>query len=96
MEAIVADLFNADADLRHIGNALRDAAHKRRLNLDRLQVLLAPHAAQAGLKKGDGAGLLEWLMELGGIDIASMTRFLAQSPAYADLAQVVQVVENVG
>lgn len=95
VEATVADLFNADADLRHIGNALRDAAHKRRLNLDRLQVLLAPYAAQAGLKKGDGAELLEWLMELAGIDIASMTRFLAQSSTYSDLAQVVQVVENV-
>lgn len=34
VEATVADLFNADADLRHIGNALRDAAYKRRLNLN--------------------------------------------------------------
>lgn len=96
LEATVADLFNAEADLRHIGNALRDAARKQRLDFDRLRVLLAPYAAHAGLKKGDGAGLLDWLMELAGLDVASMRRFLAQSEKYADLAQVVQVVENVG
>ncbi len=96
LEATIADLFNADADLRHIGNALRDAVHKRRLDFDRLHVLLAPYAARAGLKKGDDAGLLDWLMELAGLDVASMTRVLAQSSTYADLAQVVRVVENVG
>lgn len=95
LEATIADLFNAEADLRRIGNALRDAAHKKRLDFEGLQVL-APYAAHARLKKGDGAGLLDWLMELAGLDVASMTRLLAQSEKYADLAQVVQVVENVG
>lgn len=94
LEATIADLFTADADLRHIGNALRDAAHKRRLDLDRLQTLLAPYSAQAGLKKGDGAGLLERLMELAGIDVASMTRFLARSATYNGLSETVTLVRN--
>jgi len=96
LEATIADLFNAEADLSHIGNALRDAAYKSRIDFDRLQELLAPYAVQAGLRKGDGVGLLQRLMELAGIDVESMTRFLARSEKYGDLAQVVRVVENVG
>lgn len=95
LEATIADLFNAEADLRHIGNALRDAARKRPLDFDHLQELLVPHAADEGFRKGDGAGLLQRLKELAGIDIESMTRFLARSEKYADLAQVVRVVEHV-
>lgn len=96
MEATIADLFNAEADLRHIGNALRDAAAKRRLDFDRLQELLAPHAAGDGLRKGDGAGLLQRLKELAGIDVDSLTRVLARSATYSSLAEVAKVVDNVG
>ena len=94
LEATIADLFNADADLRLIGKALRDAAHKGHLDFDRLQALLSPFAAQAGLTKGDGAGLLEWLMELAGIDVASLTRRLAQSVNYSGLAETATLVRN--
>lgn len=95
LEATIADLFNAEADLRHIGDALRDAARKRRLDLARLQDLLAPYAARTGLHKGDGAGLLQRLMELAGLDVDSLTRFLARSTTYASLADVANLVGSV-
>ena len=95
MEATIADLFNTEANLRHIGNALRDAVQKRRLDFARLQELLAPYAAREGLRKGDGAGLLKRLKELAGIDVDSLTRVLTRSTTYASLAEVAKVVENV-
>lgn len=95
-EATVADLFNAETDLRHIGDALRNAAGNRRLDLARLQELLAPYATRHGFRKGDGAGLLQRLMELAGLDVDSLTRVLARSPTYGSLSEVAKVVERVG
>lgn len=96
LEATIADLFNAGADLRHIAGALRDAAGKRRLDLARLEELLAPYAPRHGLRKHDGAGLLQRLMELAGLDVDSLRRVLARSPTYGTLSQVANVVEHVG
>lgn len=96
LEATIADLFNAEADLRHIGNAMRDATWKRHLDLDHLQKLLAPHAAREGFRARDGAALLQLLMELAGIDVDSLTRLLAHSPMYSSLSQAAIVVKHVG
>lgn len=95
LEATIADLFNAEADLRHIADTLRDAARTRRLDLAQLEELLAPYAARNGLRKGDGAGLLRHLMELAGLDVDSLARVLARSPTYSTLAEVAKLIGNV-
>lgn len=96
LEATIADLFDAEADLRHIADALRDAAGKRRLDLARLGELLDPLAARHGFRKGDGGALLQQLMELAGLDVESLARVLARSSTYGTLSDVVKVVENIG
>jgi len=95
LEATIADLFNAEADLRHIADGLRDAAGKRRLDLARLEELLAPGAARNGFHKGDGAGLLRHLMELAGLDVETLARVLTRSPTYGSLAEVAKLIGNV-
>ncbi len=95
LEATIADLFNAEADLRHIAGALRDAAGKRRLDLAQIEELLAPYAARNGFRRGDGAGLLRRLMELAGLDVDSLARVLAESPTYGSLAEVAKLIGNV-
>lgn len=95
MEATVADLFNVEADLRHIADALRDAAGRRRLDFAKIEELLAPYAARNGFRKSDGAGLLRHLMELAGLDVDSLARVLARSPTYGSLAEVAKLVGNV-
>lgn len=95
LEATIADLFNAEADLRHIGDALRDAAGKRRLDLAHLQDLLAPLAARNGFRVGDGAALLNRLMQIAGLDVDSLARVLARSTSYASLADVANLVGSV-
>ncbi len=95
LEATIADLFNAEADLRHIADAIRDAAGKRRLDLAQLEEQLAPYAALNRFRKGDGAGLLRRLMELAGLDVDSLARVLARSPTYGSLAEVAKLIGNV-
>ena len=95
LEATIADLFNAEADLRHIADALRDAAGKRRLDLAQLEELLTPYAARNGFGRSDGAGLLRSLMELAGLDVDSLARVLARSPTYGSLAEVAKLIGNV-
>lgn len=77
IECTIADLFNAEADTSHIADALRDASYKHRLDVDRLRELLAPHAKREGLRRGDGAALLERLMEVAGIDADTLSGRIA-------------------
>lgn len=95
MERTIADLIEEVGDLSLVADALRDAARKRDLDLKRLQSLLAPLARRNGLTQGDGATLLNRLMESAGIDIESLTRLIARSPTYSSLAQVARLVRNV-
>lgn len=94
LEATVADLFNAESDLRHIADALRDAVGKRRLDLARLAELLAPYAVRHGHPRGDGDALLQQLMELASLDVKSLTRALARSGSYATLVDLAKLVGN--
>ncbi len=79
IECTIADLFNAEADNSHIADALRDASQKHRLDIDRLRELLAPHAKRAGFRKGDGAALLDHLMEISGIDADTLSGRIAST-----------------
>ena len=77
MERTIADLIEEVGDLSLVADALRDASRKRDLNLERLRSLLAPLAQRNGLKKGDGAALLDRLMEIAGIDPEAVARRVA-------------------
>lgn len=79
VECTIADLFNAEADTSHIADALRDASYKHRLDIDRLCDLLAPHAQCEGLRKDDGATLLERLRGIAGTDVDSLSGRIAAS-----------------
>ncbi len=96
IERTIADLVEDLAELSLVADALRDASHKRILDVDRLRDLLAPLAERNGFRKGDGAALLNRLMEIAGIDADSLARLLARSPSYATLAHVAQQVANLG
>lgn len=77
MERTIADLVEEVGDLSLVADALRDASRKRDLDLERLRSLLAPLAQRNGLKKGDGAALLNRLMEIAGIDPDAVARRVA-------------------
>ncbi|TWE13188.1 type IV toxin-antitoxin system AbiEi family antitoxin domain-containing protein [Rudaeicoccus suwonensis] len=77
MERTIADLVEEVGDLSLIADTLRDASRKRDLDLARLRSLLAPFAQRYGLKKGDGASLLDRLMEIAGIDSKAVARRVA-------------------
>lgn len=77
MERTIADLIEEVGDLSLVADALRDASRKRNLDLDRLRSLLAPLAQRNGFKKGDGAALLDRLMEIAGIDAEAVARRVA-------------------
>lgn len=77
MERTIADLIEEVGDLSLVADALRDASRARDLDLDRLRSLLAPLAQRNGLKKCDGAALLDRLMEIAGIDPEAVARRVA-------------------
>lgn len=77
MERTIADLIDEVGDLSLVADALRDASRKRDLDLERLRALLAPLAYRNRLKKGDGAALLDRLMEIAGIDSDAVARRVA-------------------
>ncbi len=77
IECTIADLLDAEADTSHVADALRDAAYKHRLDLDRLRELLAPYAKREGLSEGDGAALLDKLREVAGVDPEALATRIA-------------------
>ncbi|MEZ5185785.1 MAG: type IV toxin-antitoxin system AbiEi family antitoxin domain-containing protein [Candidatus Nanopelagicales bacterium] len=77
MERTISDLIEEVGDLSLVADALRDASRKRDLDLERLRTLLAPLAHRNGLKKGDGAALLDRLMVIAGIDPEAVARRVA-------------------
>lgn len=88
MERTIADLIEEVGDLSLVADALRDASRKRDLDHERLRSLLAPLAQRNGLKKGDGAALLDRLMEIAGIDPEAVARRVAtDAPLAARIAE---------
>lgn len=77
MERTIADLIEEVGDLSLVADVLRDASRKGNLDLERLRSLLAPLAQRNGLKRGDGASLLDRLMEIAGIDPEAVARRVA-------------------
>lgn len=77
MERTISDLVEDVGDLSLVADALRDASFKRSLDLARLRELLGPMAERNGFKKGDGPALLSRLLEIAGIDPATVARRVA-------------------
>lgn len=81
MERTIADLIEEVGDLSLVADALRDVSRSRDLDLERLRTLLALLAHRNGLTKGDGAALLDRLMEIAGIDPEAVARRVAADAA---------------
>lgn len=77
IERTIADLVEEVGDLSLVAGALRDAALKRNLDLDRLRQLLAPLAERNGLRRRDGDALLNRLLTIAGIDADAVARRVA-------------------
>lgn len=96
IERTIADLVEERTDLRLVADVLHDAVSKRRLDDPRLAELLGPLAARHGFRRGDGAALLGWLVQMAGLDLDSLAARIAASPTLGSLAAVVRQVANVG
>lgn len=79
-ERTIADLVEQRTQLDHVGDALRDAARKSRLDTDRLAELLGPLAERNGHAKGDGDALLDELLEAAHIDLESLSKQIVKMP----------------
>lgn len=79
-ERTIADLVEQRTQLDHVGDALRDAARKSRIDTDRLSELLCPLAERNGHAKGDGSALLEELLEAARIDLHSLSKQIVKMP----------------
>ena len=93
-ERAIADLVEDVAELSLVANALRDASWQTRLDLGRLEELLAPLAARNGFRSGDGGALLNRLLQIAGLDVESLARLIARSPTLGTLAQVAKQVAH--
>lgn len=98
LERTIADLVEEVGDLSLVADALRDAARKRPLDLERLKELLGPQAERSGFKKGDGETMLQRLLTGAGLDTQTVARHAAAHPAVINevLANVVQALEASG
>jgi len=85
IERTIADLVEDRTDLSLVADVLRDAAHRRRLDTERLTELLAPLAARNHLRKDDGDALLRHLAALAGLDTASLVEEISTSETLSAL-----------
>jgi hypothetical protein len=72
VERTIADLVEARTDLSLVADVLGGAVRKSRLDLTRLEQLLAPLSARNGFPRSQGAALLNRLLDLSGA-VAGLT-----------------------
>ena len=84
-ERTIADLVEARQDLTTVAAALKDAAGRSALDSRRLVELLSPLAARNGHETGDGAALLDELLELAGLDLETAAAEIAAVPELREL-----------
>lgn len=82
-ERTVADLIEQRVDITHVAGTLADAMRVGSIELRVLAEYLAPLAARHGLGKGDGAGLVDRLLKISGLDIASTAERIASMESLA-------------
>lgn len=81
VERTIADLVEEVGDLSLVADALRDAALKRSLDLERLRELLTPLAERNGVRRQDGDALLNRLLQTAAIDADAVARRVASDSA---------------
>lgn len=79
-ERAIADLVEDKYDLSVISDVLRDAARWSNLDTERLIQLLHPLVKKNGHREGNGAALLNQLMQIAGIDQDSLARRIVSIP----------------
>ena len=84
------DLVEARTDLSLVADVVRDAAQTRRLDTNRLKELLGPLAARNGLRKGDGAALLDETPKVGVNGFRSMSHRMASRWISLDVVRFVR------
>ncbi|PPH53123.1 type IV toxin-antitoxin system AbiEi family antitoxin domain-containing protein [Rathayibacter sp. AY1E2] len=84
IDRTIADLLSDHEDVSLVAAVLADAVRHSAVDLERLTTLLEPLAARHGYLKNDGAGLLQRLLEAGGVDTAAQLRRLNQSEAWRE------------
>jgi len=89
VERTIAELVKENEDLSLVANVLADAVRRNSLRLDRLSDMLAPLAARKGNSKNDGRALLEQLLEIGGVDIATQLDRVSKNPVWQIAAQAI-------
>ena len=90
IERTVTDLVEARTDLSLVADVLRDAAQTRRLDTNRLIELLGPLAARNGLRKGDGAALLDETPKVGVNGFRGMSHRMASRWISLDVVRFVR------
>lgn len=65
-QRIAADLLRSREDPGAVAQVAADALRRDYASPGELAAVLAPGAAAHGFRRGDGAGLLEWLLDLTG------------------------------
>jgi|AntAceMinimDraft_1070359.scaffolds.fasta_scaffold30558_1 hypothetical protein len=87
VERTLADLIASHTDLTHVASALGDALRRGSIELGNLALLLAPLAGRNGLKTNDGAGFVDHLLKLAGMDAdATVERITAMDSLAAAIA----------
>ncbi|NQX06041.1 type IV toxin-antitoxin system AbiEi family antitoxin domain-containing protein [Rathayibacter sp. VKM Ac-2856] len=86
IERTIADLLDDREDVSLVADVLADAVRHAAVDLEHLTTLLAPLAARHGHPRNDGASLLQHLLELGDVDLASQLRRLGASPSWRESA----------
>lgn len=89
VERTIAELVKENEDLSLVANVLADAMRRNSLRLDRLSEMLAPLAARKGNSKNDGRALLEQLLEIGGVDIATQLDRVSNNPVWKLAAETI-------
>lgn len=90
IERTVTDLVEARTDLSLVADVVRDAAQTRRLDTNRLKELLGPLAARNGLRKGDGAALLDETPKVGVNGFRGMSHRMASRWISLDVVRFVR------
>ena len=83
VERTLADLIASRTDLTHVASALGDALRRGGIDLEELARMLGALAARNGLKKDDGAGFVDRLLKLAGMDAETTVDRIAAIDALA-------------
>lgn len=83
-ERTIADLVERRTDLSLVADALADGLRQSKINAETLAAMLAPYAARNGFAINDGQQLLDELLSIARLDLASISERIAAIPQVWD------------